>query len=609
MELLSMTRDGRRVLANWGAASVDLRVIDLPVQGESGTVRQYGVVSRDSYGSPAILSHDGTRMLAANTTNANVDLIDLSNAGKTADPFPVIASFGTLTGMPIVRFEFDRSGDRFVALYGNGTAIIQNIATPDQAVTFNQYQGAGIATAISPDGSLVAVAQSSGRITIHSGEDGSELTSFDGPQNLDRLVFDDSGRRLRVSTIDAARIYTYSLRSLRSTIFGPNLLAEAGRDGFIPNGNRVFSRNGDAGFRIIDIDSGATVGTLQAATGATGWVSNLDGSRIATLGGRGNISLFREEESPTASGPMPAMADNALRLSADGRSLVVGGRAGELYLARLDGDAGAAGYRLRRLRLPAPALQYEISPDGASIVTAEADGTVSINNLAFGSSSSGTPPDQVQTAGAEPESTPVVQAPAVTVAETVEISGHGAPLTAIALSPDGERLATASLDGRLRITSISWARLIHRLPFAALPSGPESAKLEPQPLDNSPYALMGGQTTSSEFEESQSPGGPFIVVYNASRSLGQAIAARDRAAAAGFPDGLIFRRQGFFRGVFSFATAEASDAALPRIRAVFSGAYARELGSWCPGAARNETFGFLECGSVMAGSAPPAMAN
>ena len=136
-------------------------------------------------------------------------------------------------------------------------------------------------------------------------------------------------------------------------------------------------RNGDTGYRIVDIDSNADVGTLQAATGATGWVSNLDGSRIATLGGRGNISLFREQESSTANGPMPAMADNALRLSADGRTLVVGGRGGELYVARLDGDASEAGYRLRRVALPALALQYEISPDGTSIVTAEADGTVS----------------------------------------------------------------------------------------------------------------------------------------------------------------------------------------------------------------------------------------
>src|SRR5690606_7959473 len=210
--------------------------------------------------------------------------------------------------------------------------------------------------------------ETSGQIVIHSAEDGGELTLLDGPQNLGRLAFDGSGKRLRASTTDTLRIHTYSLRNARSATYESGALADAGREGFLPHGDRFLRRDGEAGYRIIDIDSGAEVGALEAAANATGWVSSLDGSRIATLGGRGNISLFREEESPTANGPMPAMADNALRLSADGRALVVGGRGGELYLARLDGNAGEAGYRLRRLALPAPALQYEISPDGASIV-------------------------------------------------------------------------------------------------------------------------------------------------------------------------------------------------------------------------------------------------
>jgi hypothetical protein len=179
----------------------------------------------------------------------------------------------------------------------------------------------------------------------------------------------------------------------------------------------------------------------------------------------------------------------------------------------------------------------------------------------------------------------------------------------MALSPDGERLATASLDGRLRITSIAWARLVHRLPLAALPSGPEREKLEPQPLDDSPYALMSGFGGNSDFGNSQASGGPFIVVYNASRSLAEAQRGRDRAAAAGFPDGLIFRRQGFFRGVFSFTTAEARDEAMPRIHQAFSGAYGRELPAWCPRASAVPNENFIDCEAVVAATAPRAMAN
>jgi WD40 repeat protein len=598
ISILSMSADGSRV-AGFGAN--DQMWVKLLDTGET----VLPLDESEAFGPPMALSPDGSGLIAFNRNKQALEALAVFAPTSTGTRLATTFSAVTFTGLPapIGSFSFDRTGQRFVAISGDGTVSIQNVATPDQAITLSQYQGPDIKAAISPDGSLVAVADASGQIIIHSAEDGIELTLFDGPQNLDRLVFDDSGRRLRVSTIDAARIYTYSLRNLRSTIFGPNLLAEAGRDGFIPNGNRVFSRNGDAGFRIIDIDSGATVGTLQGATGATGWVSNLDGSRIATLGGRGNISLFREEESPTANGPMPAMTDNALRLSADGSTLVVGGQGGELYLARLDGNAGEARYRLRRLALPAPALQYEISPDGASLVTAEADGTVSINDLTYVPSAAAVPADGAPTDGAEPAPTG-----GVTVAGTIEISGHGAPLTAMAMSPNGEQLATASLDGRLRITSIAWARLVHRIPLAELPSGPERETLEPQPLDESPYALMSGGGSSS-FADGEPSGERFIIVYNARKSLGQARGARERAANAGLPDSLIYRRQGFFRGVFAFATAEARDEALPRILEVFSGAYARDLGTWCPNPSPAPNQDYIDCEAVLAGTAPPAMAN
>ncbi len=612
--LLSMSDDGRRILAR--RANRELIVLDLPAPGEDGAATEYEDTSGTSYvtqDTPAVLSRDGRRLIIAEATNATVELFELPGVGSDQASRLSVASFRGLAENQFRRLEFDRTGQRFVAIATSGSVHIQNVATPDRAITLNQYQDTAVDAAISPDGSLVAVAETNGQITVHSTEDGSELTVFDGPQNLRHLAFDATGKRLRASAIEergsvvALNIYTYALRTQRSSTFRSGLLMDVDRDGFIPHGDRYFMRNGNAGFSIIDIDGGTSVGTLQGAANATGWVSNLDGSRIATLGGRGNITLFREEESPTATGPMPVMTDNALRLSADGRTLAVGGRGGELYVARLEGDAGEAGYRLRRLRLPAPALQYEISPDGASIVMAEADGTVTISDLTFGSSPSGAPANQVQTAGAEPELTPV-PAPPVTVAETVEISGHGAPLTAMALSPDGERLATASLDGRLRITSIAWARLVHRLPFAALPSGPERAKLEPQPLDESPYVLMGQTVTSGRFDDNEPFGQPFIIVYNARKSLGQALGARERAAEAGFPGALILRRQGFFRGVFAFATAEARDAALPGIQEVFSGAYSRDLRSWCPDAVPNENF--IDCTAVVAGTEPPpAMAN
>jgi len=597
--LVAMSADGRRILAR--RANTELVLFDLPAPGEEGTATEYGDASYATQDSPAMLSPDGSRLVVAEATNAVVEMFDLSTG-------IAVGSFPGLAGVQFRRFAFDGTGQRFIAIATNGTVYVQTIATPEQAITLRRYQVPGVDAAISPDGSLVAVAETtpetSGRIPIYSAEDGSELTALDGPQYFGGLSFDASGKRLRAVVDDitgtwGATILTYSLRNSRRTAHLVGFTPDAAREGFLANGDRYLRRNGDAGYGIFDLDGNAGVGTLNAAANATGWVSNEDGSRIATLGGRGNISLFHQEESPTANGPMPAMGDHALRLSADGRTLIVGGRNGELHLARLDGDAGQAGYRLRRLALPAPALQYEIGSDGASIVTAEADGTVSISDLAFAPPTAEVTQGEVQIAGVEPPQ-------AMAVADTIELPGHGAPVTAMALSPDGERLATASLDGRLRVASLAWARLVHAVPLAELPSGPDREKMEPQPLDQSPYALMSGATdgnagNGAAYDQS------FIVVYNARRSLGQAQGARGRAAEAGFPDGLIYRRQGFFRGVFAFPTAHARDEALPRIQETFSGAYARDLRSWCPNAARQQDF--IDCDAVVAGAGPPAGAE
>lgn len=580
--LFSMSSDGSRIL---GQDANGIRLLALDPSGA------FAWRSAVAYGGSAALLPDGKSFVAFNADRRAVDLVTVGSSEAISAPpnLAVAASFTSLP-LPVVNFAFDRAGRRFVAVSGDGTVSIQDVATPDKAITLTQYRDSGIEAAISPDGSLVAVAEASGQIVIHSAEDGSELTLLDGPQNLGRLAFDGSGKRLRASTTDTLRIHTYSLRNARRTTYDSGSPADAGREGFLPNGDR-YLRRGEAGYRIIDIDSGAEVGALEAAANATGWVSSLDGSRIATLGGRGNISLFREEESPTANGPMPAMADNALRLSADGRALLVGDRGGELYLARLDGDAGEAGYRLRRLTLQDPALQYEISPDGASIVTAAADGAVAINDLTTLSGGQADQPEPVSTAGP-------------TVAETVEISGHGAPLTAMALSADGERLATASIDGRLRVTSIAWTRFMHGFPLAALPSGPEGTRLEPQPLDDSPYALMGLGGGNGAASDDRA-----IIVYNALTSLSQAFVARDQASAAGFPGGQIYRRQGFFRGVFEFATAENRDLALQRVQRAFPGAYARDLVAWCSYPAPKEDFIDCEDAGATGAEPPPAMAN
>ncbi|MGG5890127.1 toll/interleukin-1 receptor domain-containing protein [Falsiroseomonas sp. HC035] len=88
-----------------------------------------------------------------------------------------------------------------------------------------------------------------------------------------------------------------------------------------------------------------------------------------------------------------------------------------------------------------------------------------------------------------------------------------------------------------------------------------------------------------------------LVVFGADNSAAAARPEVDRAKQNGFPSATIYRRQGSYRSVIEFPTAQAANAALPQIRALSQtsrGAYVRQLLAWCPNGTR-EANGFTEC--------------
>ncbi|RDJ23363.1 hypothetical protein DWF00_22300 [Bosea caraganae] len=169
-------------------------------------------------------------------------------------------------------------------------------------------------------------------------------------------------------------------------------------------------------------------------------------------------------------------------------------------------------------------------------------------------------------------------------AQTVALPGHGDVITHLAISADGSYLATAGLDGRLRITDLDKAWLLAGWPLAVSPTGPPIAEMTARPLD-SPAA-----------PSAPAAGDDFIIVFGGDASLAAAQDEIARARRAGIGSAVVYLRDDSYRSIAVFADAQAQAAALPVLQSLSPwsrDAYRTRLSAWCP--VRRVDEGFTRC--------------
>lgn len=157
------------------------------------------------------------------------------------------------------------------------------------------------------------------------------------------------------------------------------------------------------------------------------------------------------------------------------------------------------------------------------------------------------------------------------------IRGHAGPVTQLAISPNRQWLASASLDGRLRVTHLPTAIREANWPLHDLLAPPPPPPLMPRPLD-APASVA--RNPAEQIDDTRDR----IIVFGADKDLAAARAEIERARAAGFVDVEILLRQNWYRSVAHFPSDEARDAALPKLRALSpnaADAYARRVSDWC----------------------------
>ncbi|HEY5934134.1 MAG TPA: hypothetical protein VIU61_05860, partial [Kofleriaceae bacterium] len=310
---------------------------------------------------------------------------------------------------------------------------------------------AGCSLSSSPDGSLVASASEVGAVELWAGANGARVATLD--LRVDRVakrtVFDAARRRLAVPVGNEVQIWNLDTRQRIATMRGHQ--SDVTEVAFSHDGARIVSASADGSARIWDTATGEALSVLpglEAVANAT--FSDNDAQLVLAAGRSTEV--------------WDASADLHVRSLDLGQYL--------MSIALAEGRVAACGSEGRVTiwrdseraiwDTTHPCVAVALSPTGATLATAGADGTTRLWHAGTGepiatlvSNKTG-----VQGVAFAPDERRLLSGDNDRVARvwdlttgTVErtLAGHTDQMTSVAWSPDGTLLATCNRDETVRV--------------------------------------------------------------------------------------------------------------------------------------------------------------